>query len=786
MAEPTSFAFNVPGPFQQDTGGLGGFRGPQIVGGNSTGQNLSPAAVNGQADFGAQLGTFVDGLLKPYAERKARTKFVDGMVGQMYAEAGKEIRPDGVLANIFGPSDYEEGAMFYEAQQRVAQAQKDWTASEDDLKRLSPQEVSKAWAAKLEGTKTGNQFVDDLIEQQLLEASGPMIQSVAKAAYKHRQETTMIAQSGAWSSGASAYQAVAESFANTAEPTDDQVNGYTLALRNFLGSMAKPMGQDDDSYQKSIVNSYRNMMRDGNGHAASALMQSGILDLLPDDDRRTAEDEYLKFARLSNGKAAGAFISDIDALRGKIEFAEISGPAAVAEARRINELIKRKTGFDFDYFDVSDETSMMNSIWSAAKSAAQRAEDQAFALNLEGIRAQNARELEDHKVQLKADAAALAYQSDSPGSAVAAGAVDSEAMAATLYKGYQDNDFAGLNRSYKDGIPVPPNVSNAIQNTVQSTVYSGWTKEFDNLHAKFEGMMQVNPAMAKGYFGQQNWAAMLNYRRQVQGGATKQVAFALAFGDDIQYNVDGSQNAKARADVLEYVQREGWGAWAGRWITGGSRLNSSGARELASMVSRDVAMDSKFGGGALDNNTLMATTLENVTNTGAFEKVGPLGWSNRPGTTPLWKLLGYTPGTKGEAEDVILATVNYELKKAGFEDGAYADQYNIVRGKFNGQPTLIVVPVEDGVLVHRKSAVITLDRLKGTRDRLKKLSMPNKGMTPQQQAVADYGSKPLSSFKRKQVSDLLRWAERNVANNLGNQAYYKRQILVYKAALAVK
>lgn len=717
-----TFAFEVQAPAQAplDRGGGPSYRGAEIVGGRTISGDASPAGQN-PVNFGAQLGGFFDNLLKPYAERKARENFIKGMTDQMYAEAGQEIRAgDGFLTQVFGPTAYEEGAIFYEARNRVAKAQSEWAADEDELKKLPPQEVAKAWAQKLEQSKTGDPFTDDAIESSLLEASGPMLQTVAKARYSWQQETTVKNQQMAWGSSATAFQQQAASFAKTSSPTDEDVLGFETAVNNFLAGMQQPAGQDDESYRKSISSSFRRMIQDGNGHAASALMRRGILDILSPEERIRAEDQYLKYGKISTGNAAASFVDDINVLQGKLAFGELDGITAVKEARLINEKIKRATGFDLDYFDTDDQESILKGVWSAAKSAADKLDERQWQMEREDIRDQRADEREMLKAQVEASSAEAAYASDSPGSAMVAGAVKDDTMQARLYAGYQDNDFPGLSRSYKDGL-TSSNVKTAITNTVNSAIYTGYSPEFEGLHGKFEGMLKQNPAMAKEYFGNQNWAAMLNYRKLLSGGASKQAAFTQAFGDDIQYSPDGSQVSAARKDIREWVAENAQPGRLSRIFNGEYKLNSSGIGELANMIGREVAVDGKFGGAALSNETLMTTALARARNNGQFEKYGPLGWSNRPGTKPLYALLGYTAGNRQQGEEIITAVINRRLKDVGFSEGAYADEYSIVRGKFNGQDTLLVVPVEDGVLTHRKGVVITLDQFKKADARFRKL-----------------------------------------------------------------
>lgn len=724
----STFAFDVQNPVERPLDGGPSYRGGQIVGGRAIGGDASPAGAN-PVNFGGQVSAFVDDLLKPYAERKARENFIKGMTDQMYAEAGQEIRAgDGFLTKIFGPSAYEEGAIFYDARQRVAQAQAEWQADEDELKKLPPNEVAKAWAQKLEQTLTGDPFTDDAIKTSMLEASGPMLQSVAKARYAWGQQQTVSRQQMAWKDGASAYQLQAQSFANTADPSEDEIAGYEAATNNFLAGMQMPAGQDEESYRKSISSAFRRMIQDGNGHAASALMRRGILDVLTPEERIRAEDQYLRYGKIATGNAAAEFVDDINVLQGQLAFGEIDGTRAVAELRALNERIKRATGFDVDYFDTDDQEAALKGVWSAAKAAADRLESRQWQLEDEAARQNFELQRDQQRAQIDAAAAEAAFRSNSPGSAMVAGAVKNDAMQARLYAAYQDNDFAGLSRSYKDGIRSSA-VKEAISGTINSSIYSGYTPEFDGLAQKFEGMMSVNPALAKEYFGDSGYPQMLNYRKLLSGGATRPVAFALAFGDDIQYSPDNRLIGAARKDVVEWVQENAQPGILSRIFAGEEKLNQSGQQELANLISREVATDSKFAGASLSPETLRKTALERARTNGQFEKYGPLAWTNRPNTQPLYRLMQMQ---QSEANAVVKAAVDFKLKQAGFAKGASGDEYVIERGRYNGVEQLIVVPIEDGVMNSAKTAVVDLPYLQRVGESYRRRKVSAGAKTPQQ------------------------------------------------------
>ena len=706
MAERQTFAFDVQAPVQGRPAAQGGGQIAQTVGGEVAGGDRSGV----QADNAAAFGGFLDGLLAPYAERKAKEDFARGITDQMYAEAGQEIRAgNGLLTKIFGPTSYEEGAVFYEAQKRVAESQNAWTAREDELKRMSSDEVAKQWADHLENTKVGDYYLDQMISDDMLKATPAMLQSVAKARYVYQQEEAAKSQAAAWTSYADTYQAQAASFAATAEPDQDQVLGYQTSTQNFLNMFIPIKGQSDESYTKNLTNVMRAFAQKGNGHALTALLRSGASDVLSPEDRVRIEDQYQRYGKQPVAKAASdpAVMADIDRLEFDMAYLRVGPQEALKRKRAINERVKRNTGFDIDLYDTQDQASTLRSIWGDMKQADDRQEDHQRQIALQEDRQKHEIELEQIRATADATAADMAWASNAPGVALASGAVKVDAMKARVFKGYLDDDFAGLNRAFKDSI-VSDSIKGAIQNTISTNVSSGYSPEFQGLVRKFDGMVASNPALAKEYFGNA-FAAMRQFKKAIATGARPDTAFAQAFGDDTQYSPSGAAMAKANKDVIKFVADQQPGTIMS-WVTGASALNKSGAAALGNLIAREVAMDKAGAGEDLSEATLMKSAMDRIKATGKFEQAGPLGWKVANGLPPITKSLGVPQDI---AEKVVYEQIDVSLKNRGFAAGASGEEYSIVMSARAGKPVLVVTPVdEDGTLLFGSAATITTGQLK--------------------------------------------------------------------------
>jgi len=699
-----TFQFNASAPVQGQVQGGGGYRSSSVQGGGVIAENRNPEVVGGVA-YASGLGDYFDNLMKPAMEREARARFAKGMTDQMYAAAGEEIRAgDGLLTKIFGPTDYEQGAMFYESQNRIADAVGGWTARMDELKRMPKEQVAQEWAKVIEGVQTGDPLLDDVVTQDMLKQTAPSLQAVAKASFAFGQEQVVAQQQTFFAGSAKTFQEQGRQFFETADPNDPAMaQGYQAARASFLQGWMKPPGQTDDSYRKSVLAGFAKLVRDGNGHGATALMQSGLLNALDAEDRAKLEDQYDRFGSKAVGEGVIEFMPQVDQLQGELEFGKLTGEEAVARMRSLNDLIKKRTGFDSDYFDASDQESALKGVWSARRSALEKQEERQFQLQRDEANAERQEEIEVRKEERKVAAARAAFASSNPAVAIAAGAADKDAVQAMVYDAYNKNDFGGMLRSYKTGL-INPDVKSAIQNTVAASANNGYSPEFNGLHAKFEGMLKANPAMAKEYFGPL-FPNMVRYR-QLLTNQTPQVAFTTAFGDNVTYAADSAELAGGRKAVSGWVAKQQPGFF--RSMLGAPTLNASAQQSLSNLIGREVAQDSKFAGGDLSQDTLIKGAYQRAINNGSYEAYGAIGWSNGKPTTPLYRSMGMQ---QQEAAEVIEDMIDKRLKAAGHPEGASGAEYNITRGRYNGKDTLIVVPVGEEGMDSSKAAVITVDEL---------------------------------------------------------------------------
>lgn len=680
-----SFAFNVERPSSSPTNAQAGFRGGQLVGGESqSGVVQSSPGMSGLGGL-SELGGFFDGLMKPYVERKKKELFIKGVSDQMSAVAGEEIRASNGIANkIFGPSSYEEGAIFYSAKDAVNKMQADMLADMDNLKRLPPDELSKVFAERMEGLTTGDQFTDLAVQTSLLEASGPMLQSVAKERFTWQQDTAKANFGSAADSGADIFQKFAVTFAQTSDPSDEQSMGLRAAANNYLTSLQKPAGMTEDSWKDSILGAYRKASQSGNGYAVTALKQSGILNILTDDERVKLEDVELKYGNRSLGDAAVGMADRLDKLNGAVTLGRISPADAMAEAVSINEALKRQTGFDMDLMDYKEVVGAGKSVWSALKSNLDRQQDHQWSLEAEARK--RSQELEDKRAEAAQVVTAMAM--GDPIGAKIRGIGDDNAYNAAAEQFFKQGNFAVLGKSFNRGY-TSSRVKDIVQGDMTSFMGREYTKAFDKNVSTFQNMNKANPAAAAEYYGN-FYPAMLNYQRLTMDPKTdKATAFATAFANAEQYTANDADTGVAKKSIEAWITSNEAGFF-GR-LFGAVNLNNSGKQALTNAMAREVSVRAKAAGSDVPLDAIVSQVAQQVKGNGSFESYGEFGWGNAPGTVPLGKLLKLQDS---EAQEMLPMLVSAGLKNVGFTGGDY--QIQRMRNR-DGTPLLTVIGYpEDG------------------------------------------------------------------------------------------
>jgi len=689
----SSFAFEPAKPSQSQSAQASGFRGIQMDGGNtSVAGGIAAAAQFTEAGPSAgSLGGFFTELLAPAIEQRKKEQYVKGMVDQMSAVSGEEIRVNNKnpINQIFGPSAYEEGAIFYSAKDAVNQWQSKTLGDMDNLKRLPPDQLSKVIASSFEAMNTGDKFTDLAVNTALIEASQPVIGAIAKERYSWQQSEALNSKTKADFSAAEALQGAMVSLSKTSGPGDAENLAANAAKNNFLSALVQPAGMADETYRKSLVVLAKRAAQTGNGYAVSMLKNHpGFYNLLSDEEITKLEEAEIKFGNRAQGMAAREFIPQLLALKADSEFGRISPLEASAKVADINEAIKARTGFDQDLFDYKEITAAGGNVIDALHAGFLRQE--ARAQQVADMNQRHQWEVEDKEKEATDEAAGvqLAYGMGSVKQAMAKG-IGSEGN----YNVLAQADFAAGNWSNMvKAFTTDQWVSNLVKDQAQAQIVSSigqeYSKDFGAGFAKFDALNKVRPAAAMAYYGDQ-YAPLLNFKRGLTAGLTPAMAFSKAFSDPAQYAATPKLTKTATDAITNWVKSNRGSTWGsslgfGRkdLANGGPVLKKVLARQLGVMMqSTDVPAEKLIPG-----------LYEQVKASGAYEDYGRLEWSNKPGTVPLSKYMGVMAD---EADEIIPSVIDKRLKAAGFAAGANGDNFDIHRVTSDGKPYLAVIPYDD-------------------------------------------------------------------------------------------
>lgn len=750
----SSFAFEPARASQSQPAQSAGFRGIQMQGGNTSiaGGIAAAAQVSTPGPEADRIGSFMSELLAPAIERKKKEQFVKGMVDQMSAVSGDEIRVNNnnPLNRIFGPSSYEEGAIFYSAKDAVNKWQTNMLADMDNLKRLPPEELTKVVAQSFETLRTGDQFTDLAIETSLIESSQPVIGAIAKERYKWQQGEALKSFSQASGSSGDAFQKTMQSLNTTSSPTDGGNLAANSAANNFLTGLRQPPGMDDETYKKGLVGLYRQWAQNGNGYAVSALKQSGFMDILTDEELVRLEDAELKYANRALGRAAVNYADELNELDFQMKFGKISAVDAMAKVAALNERIKGDTGFDVDLFDYEDIRQTGADVWSSLHAQLQRQESRRWELEDMARREQFAREEREAEASDEAAQVQVAWAAGRVQTAMAKGIGSAGNFDILAQADFAQGNWTNILRAYNNEQWTSGLVKDQVQAQIGSSMGQEYNADFAQGYQLFSKLNKAKPAAAMAYYGD-HYGPLLNYERMITTGRmTPSMAFQRAFSNPAQYAPTEQTTTQAKEAIDTWIKSNRGDTWGGMLGFGRRNLNTSGQEALKNTMARQLGVYLK--NTDMPAEALVPNLYQDLKTSGAYEDYGRLGWSNKPGTKPLSVLLGVQ---QDEADTIVESVIDRRLKASGFADGVGGDNYDIrrIRGQ-DGKPMLSVIPYDEdegaGTMV-----VIPLSEFQAEKDRLisgkVRAAQPKtyNGVNPYRRIKGETGAQRISRINRE-------------------------------------
>lgn len=678
-----SFAFNTAAPAQSTTQATGVSRGVQIIGGESKGGVVSATPQTEAGDITSGLGEYFGKLMEPYVARKQQEKFFEGFTAAQSGIALDEpSHPDSAQSRVFGPSGFEKGAQFYTAQAAVSTWQAAQMADMDTLKRMAPKELAAHVAKTSAGALTGDRFADQFVQRGLLDAAGPLLNSVSKERYAWQQQEAIDTQHVALVSGGAALQRIIVTQTSTGNNDPDAAGQAAISqsMATFTGQLAQPHGMDDDSYQKMLMGVARDSMQSGNGYAFEAMRRSPAWARVTTDNQDKLDEQYEKFGKRANAEATHTYTTQLIEHDAKVAAGTLTAIDAAADLAAINTKIKRSTGFDIDVFDASDVRGEAHTVTSAVIAAANKADERRYQLQLRNEDRAYDRAEKDRVEHLEASTAKVAWSAGNPVEAIAGG-VKKDLIEAQANNDWVNGNLVNIVRTFNGGY-VSDAVKASAKSSVEAATGEQYSKDFKRVHEKWQQLYAAKPAAAMQYYGTYH-PIMQRFDQLVRQGSDPITAYSKTFGDPAHYGTSDMTPDRRKAvdkamDKVVSSQR----GWFGSWL--GGDLGANGENVVRAVARNHVA--AAGNNSATPTEKLMEEAIEAATADGSFERFGQFAWTNRSGTEPLRHMLGLR---ERDATAVFSAVYNKHMKAIGAANDTDPD--SLIRYDNNGHPALIAV-----------------------------------------------------------------------------------------------
>ncbi|WP_029868156.1 hypothetical protein [Sphingomonas sp. UNC305MFCol5.2] len=657
-----SFAFEGAKPSQARPAANGASARAQIVGGQSGGGVVVAGPQTDPGPVAGQLGQFFEGLMQPYIERKQSEKFFEGFTMAQEGIALEELNnSDSTVKTIFGPTAFEQGAQFFTAKTTLDQWTQDRYADMDRLKTLDPKEAAKELAATSRSLMTKDPFANQMIQAGLIEATGPLMNAVAKARYAYGQEQAINAWTASGKSGAGALQAAASAQAVTAGPTEGPSSALIQQSQAFLGGMVKPEGMDDETYRKGLYNFMRGAMQDGNFYAVSLMRKAGIDKIFGEDEQVKLDDAQHRYGqRAMEDASISLLVEDMADYEEARATSSMSSLDATNRLMAMNAKVKRFTGLEEDLFDFTDMKGETRSLmelavanWWRKKQRDWQKEDRAYAR-------QTAIEVAERDNREAAAASGMAWASGDVEAAIAQG-IEAKHFNRLALRDFRNGDYRGLARAFTVGHYTSTAVKNDIQGAVKGSLEEQYGKNFGRAFQTWQGMMQVNPGMTSEYYGE--------YHEKMRAFGTlaktvgPEAAYRQAFGDPARYSsatVPPALRKEADEAVAAAVMSK-QSAWYNPF---GTRYSPQAIRVMQNLVRERVALG--LQNSDTPSSTLAPEAMNAALSDGSLQVAGGEAWRAAPGTKPFRVQLGLQ---QDEADAVFRAQVDFRLRRAGSKSG---------------------------------------------------------------------------------------------------------------------
>lgn len=292
-------AASVPG-----MAGASGGAAPVNVGVQG-GDGQKPTGVTAPTDYftagmvvqpsGRNWPGFLEEVFKAPLQAAAQERQFKGFVDAVKGTTTEEIRESQPwYSKLFGPTQYETGAMMYESQTAVSELTREFATQMPELRKLPSEQVTQILAERLDGMQksANNPFTSMILQKTATEQFGALMEMHTKERVGWQQAELVRGQVDANFAAGSALQALSARAALLGDqaPNDPQVaESLLLADRAFMDTLQAGYLQNDESIKQFVMTSFRRHADAGNLYPLQAMRRAGLMDALSAEDQQRAE-----------------------------------------------------------------------------------------------------------------------------------------------------------------------------------------------------------------------------------------------------------------------------------------------------------------------------------------------------------------------------------------------------------------------------------------------------------------------------------------------------------------
>lgn len=336
---PSTFTFAPPGTPQAEASrtvlAKAGYETVQSVGG------LSEYSDKGSDATADAMFKFAAATLKPYADKLAAEKFLEGQQRAASGEALTDIvESQPWYSRIFGPSSAVEGARQYTLDAKSAEFDTEVQRRMPELKEMTPDKLPGVILEIGKSMHTGDPQVDAALGGRLTKVLPNLIKQQTREFYKHQQEQAANARFNAWQNLGTSLQVTT---VNPMASEDDKL----LRQEQMLSALVRPYGVDTDSHLASVGVFMTSLAENGQFAALKTVQNSGIMNELPPEKRLQVERGIATYKKQAARAAADGYAEQLVTIQAKAANNEYAGGKEVFEAfNAINADYTARTGND--------------------------------------------------------------------------------------------------------------------------------------------------------------------------------------------------------------------------------------------------------------------------------------------------------------------------------------------------------------------------------------------------------------------------------------------------------